>query len=147
MKHHIAAASALAVLFLGTSAFAASITNLDSKEYSFSVIEEDKTTDYTVSPSQMIENLCPNGCLIRLNSGEKDEFEFQPEDVVVIEDGQLYLDPSSTSQGDNSTEFPPEQEMPAEEGRQQGLRPSYRLNTQNRLGADTFLSFLSQPHC
>lgn len=84
----------LAALFASSSfVFAtASVTNRDDKDHKLTIIEGDKKQDFTLKPNQVLENICAQGCVLRLNDSEDDEYQLEPKDIVSIEDGYLYYD-------------------------------------------------------
>ena len=96
-----AAISAVLALALSSSLANAtiSLTNRDNRDHKLTVIEDNgaKTTDHALKPSQVLEGICPQGCVIRLNDSQEDEYELEANDKVSIEDGYLYYDePEST---------------------------------------------------
>ena len=101
---------AAALLTSSIAADAASITNRDDQEQKLTIVEGGATTEHTLKPAQVLENVCMKGCVIRLNGSEDDEYEVEGEDVVAIEEGFLYYDgpdePQSPSSGP-STPIPP----------------------------------------
>lgn len=76
------------------AAAAVSITNRDDKEHKLTIIEQDgaKKTDHVLKPSQVLENVCAKGCIVRLNDSEDDEYELEGMEIVSIEEGYLYYD-------------------------------------------------------
>jgi hypothetical protein len=82
------------------AAGAVSLTNRDDKDHKLTVIEEAgaKTTEHTLKPTQVLEGICPKGCIVRLNDSEEDEYELEPGDKVSIEEGYLYYDEPETGQ-------------------------------------------------
>jgi hypothetical protein len=83
----------LVVLGAGlASAQNASITNRDDRDHKITIIEGEVAKDHTLKPNQMLEGICPNGCVLRLNDSEDDEYQIEPTDIVSIEDGYLYYD-------------------------------------------------------
>jgi hypothetical protein len=101
---------AAALLTNSFAADAASITNRDDQEQKLTIVEGEATTEHTLKPAQVLENICMKGCVIRLNGSEEDEYEVEASDVVAIEEGFLYYDgpdePQSPSSGP-STPIPP----------------------------------------
>ena len=94
-------AVSMAVLVLsGASGWAATISNRDDKEQNITIIEGDAKADRVLKPLQVLEKICPKGCVLRLNGSDDDEYEIEPQDVVSIEDGYLYYDaPEVSPQG------------------------------------------------
>ena len=93
----------MAVLVLsGASArvsSAATISNRDDKEQNITIIEGDSKVDRVLKPQQVLEQICPKGCVLRLNGSDDDEYELEPMDVVSIEDGYLYYDAPEAAPG------------------------------------------------
>jgi hypothetical protein len=86
-------AVSLAVLvFSGFYASAATLANRDDKDHKVTIIEGDAKADQTLKPQQIVDKICPKGCVVRLNDSEDDEYQIDPEDMVSIEDGYLYHD-------------------------------------------------------
>lgn len=75
-----------------TCAQAATVTNRDAKEYKLTVLEGDKAQHHVLKPSAVLPDLCPKGCIVRLNDSENDEYELEGTEIVSIEDGYLYYD-------------------------------------------------------
>jgi hypothetical protein len=93
---------ALAGLLLSTVSAAAtvSITNRDDKDHKLTVIEGDAKADHVLKPSQVLEGICQQGCIIRLNDSEEDEYELEGSEIVSIEEGYLYYDgPEAPNEG------------------------------------------------
>lgn len=85
--------AAVALATSTTFAFAtASVTNRDEKDHKITIIEGEKKQDFTLKPNQVLENICAQGCVLRLNDSEDDEYQLEPKDQVSIEDGYLYYD-------------------------------------------------------
>jgi hypothetical protein len=101
---------AAALLASSIAADAATITNRDDQEQKLTIIEGEATTEHTLKPGQVLENICAKGCIIRLNGSEDDEYEVEGADVVSVEEGFLYYDgpdePQQPSSGP-STPIPP----------------------------------------
>jgi hypothetical protein len=96
-----AAVALLAVVASGAAADASvSLANRDTRDHKVTVIEDNgaKTSDHVVRPSQMLENICEKGCVIRLNDNQEDEYELEAGDKVSIEEGYLYYDEPENSQ-------------------------------------------------
>jgi hypothetical protein len=92
----IAAKSIMTMLMataMATSASAAaSVTNRDEKDHKVTIIEGEKKNNFTLKPTQALENICPQGCILRLNDSDDDEYQIEATDIVSIEDGYLYYD-------------------------------------------------------
>lgn len=86
----------------GMTAAAISLVNRDDKDHKLTVIEEGgaKSSDHILKPSQLLEGVCANGCVVRLNDSEEDEYQLEAGDRVSIEEGYLYYEePESAQQG------------------------------------------------
>jgi hypothetical protein len=69
------------------------VTNRDEKDHKLTVIIEGQSNrEVIIKPTQVLEDVCPKGCVIRLNDNEEDEYQLEPDDEVSIEDGYLYYD-------------------------------------------------------
>ena len=108
----LAASVAAAVAFGAEAAAAVSLTNRDDREHKVTVVEGESSQDHTLAPSAVLEGICPNGCVIRLNDNEDDEYELEGNDVVSIEEGFVYYDGPDV----------PEQPAPGEQGEGVGKR-------------------------
>jgi hypothetical protein len=94
-----------AVMLAASTSFAfasASVTNRDDKDHKITIIEGDKKQDFTLKANQVLENICAQGCVLRLNDSEDDEYQLEAKDQVSIEDGYLYYD----NQDDEKPEEP-----------------------------------------
>jgi hypothetical protein len=81
-----------ALVLSGVAASAASLSNRDDKEHKVTIIEGDAKRDEVLKPQQIVDKICPKGCVLRLNDSEDDEYQLEAEDLVSIEDGYLYHD-------------------------------------------------------
>ncbi|HEY7084653.1 MAG TPA: hypothetical protein VH519_07530 [Hyphomicrobiaceae bacterium] len=85
------------VLLLGsTAAHAVSITNRDDQDHKVTVVEGDTKTDYVLKPSQALNGICAKGCTVHLDDDEEEEYQLEADDVVSIEEGNLYYDTPGT---------------------------------------------------
>lgn len=82
----------------GSAAAAVTLVNRDAKDHKLTIIEDDgaKTQDHVLKPTQVLEGICPKGCIIRLNDSAEDEYELEAGDKVSIEEGYLYYDDPET---------------------------------------------------
>ena len=92
MSKFAVAAGAMTALLWASSAHAVTVTNRDAKEYKLTVVEGERSQDHALKPSGVLENICPKGCIVRLNDSENDEYELEGTEVVSIEEGYLYYD-------------------------------------------------------
>jgi len=81
-----------AVLIWYPAAYASSISNRDDRDYKVTVIEDTATRDHILAPSAALKGICQQGCVVRLNDSDEDEYELEGSDVVSIEGGYLYYD-------------------------------------------------------
>lgn len=98
--------SVAAAAFGAEAAAAASLTNRDDRQHKVTVVEDERSQDHTLAPSAVLEDFCPDGCVIRLNDSEDDEYELEGDETVSIEEGFVYYDDPEI----------PEQPAPGEEG-------------------------------
>ena len=80
-------------------AMAATVTNRDAKDYKLTVLEGDKAQHLMLKPSGVLQDVCPKGCIVRLNDSENDEYELEGTEIVSIEDGYLYYDVPDAAPG------------------------------------------------
>lgn len=83
-----------------TPAAALKLTNRDTGEQKLVINENSASRDQVVKPSETIEVACASGCAIQIQGGE--EYEFDGNEIVSIEDGLLFLDepaPGTTAEG------------------------------------------------
>ncbi|HEU4381091.1 MAG TPA: hypothetical protein VFR73_21180 [Hyphomicrobiaceae bacterium] len=80
-----------------TAAHAVSITNRDESDHKVTVIEGNAKTNHVLKPSQSLNGICVKGCTIQLNDTDDDEYQLEANDVVSIEDGNLFYDGSDTA--------------------------------------------------
>jgi hypothetical protein len=105
-----ALAGAATVLTVSTTLAlaAASVTNRDEKDHKITIIEGDKKQDFMLKPNQALENICIQGCTLRLNDSDDDEYQLEANDIVSIEDNYLYYD---TAEAETETK-PDEKKKP-----------------------------------
>lgn len=90
------------VLFLAVALFAApthsgaalalTVINRDDHAHKVTIIEGAKSTDHVLKPDATVESACAKGCIVRLNDSDEEEYELEGNEVVFIEDGNLYYD-------------------------------------------------------
>ncbi len=78
--------------------FAVTLTNHDTTEQKFIMIEGDAETTHTIKAGEKL-TLCEKSCVIRMPNG--DDYEFDGPEIVSLEDGILFLD-SPGAQGQAS---------------------------------------------
>ena len=89
-----------------TAADAVSITNRDDQDHKVTVVEGDAKTDYVLKPSQALNGICAKGCTVHLDDDEEEEYQLEADDVVSIEEGNLYYDTPGTPAGPAPTPAP-----------------------------------------
>lgn len=112
MRPRFTALSSITLLMAFTvAAEAVSVTNRDEREHKLTIIEGETRTDRTLKPEEVLPDICPKGCVIRLNDSDDDEYEVEGGDVVSIEEGFLYYDgpddPAAGAPGAASPAAPP----------------------------------------
>lgn len=110
------AALASASLPISSAALALSITNRDDHDHKITIVEGPRSTDHVLKPEAMIEDVCLKGCVVRLNDSEEDEYELEGNEVVSIEDGNLYYD------GPDAPASPPADDGKAGDGKGAGQK-------------------------
>lgn len=105
----------------GLATAAVSMVNRDDKDHKLTVIEEGgtKSTDHVLKPSQLLEGVCANGCVIRLNDSEEDEYQLEAGDKVSIEEGYLYYEEPESAQGGSADQGTAAKPAPAEAPKKQ----------------------------
>ena len=80
-------AAAAVVMAASASAYALTLTNRDSSEHSFTVVDDESAQTVTIQPNETRNDLCSQGCTISL--GETESMEFDGSETVMIEGGML----------------------------------------------------------
>jgi hypothetical protein len=83
----------LMILAAASQADALQVTNRDTEDHKISVTEKSGTQELTVKASQVLDGICTGGCTIKTQDGE--EYEFDGNEVVSIEEGLMFLDEPS----------------------------------------------------
>lgn len=84
-----------AALLATSQANAMQLTNRDTADYKLVLTERDTTQEMIVKPSEILDSICLKGCTIKMPDGE--EYEFDGNEVVSIEEGLMFLDDPSDS--------------------------------------------------
>ena len=92
MRVSLLAVCLSAVLTLPSAASALTVINRDDHAHKVSIVEGPRTQDHVLKPETQIENVCAKGCIVRLNDSDEEEYELEGNEVVFIEDGNLYYD-------------------------------------------------------
>jgi len=83
----------VAAAVLGAEAAASvSLTNRDDRQHKVTIVENGRSQDHTLAPAAVLEGICPNGCVIRLNDSDDDEYTLDGNESVSIEGGFVYYD-------------------------------------------------------
>lgn len=92
MRVRLLAASLIAALAFTDAALALTVINRDDHEHKVTIVEGNRKTDHVLKPEAKIDNACTKACIVRLNDSDEDEYELEGNEVVFIEDGNLYYD-------------------------------------------------------
>lgn len=87
----------IAPLLLATDGSAASLTNRDPKEHKLTVISGKDGDSRVLKPDEAWNDLCTEGCIVRLDDDENATYELEGADQVSIEDGFIYYDRDDTA--------------------------------------------------
>jgi hypothetical protein len=90
MLRHVLPALSIGTCLVAPAALAASVTNLDDTEHKVTVIEGDSKQDHVVRPGAVLQDICLEGCLIKLDDNDDDPYELEGSDVTSIEKGKLW---------------------------------------------------------
>ena len=96
MRVWLLAVCLAAVLAEISPALALTVINRDDHDHKVTIVEGPRSVDHVLKPEAQIENVCPKGCVVRLNDSDEDEYELEGNEVVFIEDGNLYYDGPDT---------------------------------------------------
>lgn len=94
---------------MGSGAHAASITNADSAEHGLSIIEGSRKRDLHVKGGDRIDQICRDGCIVRIDADTGREFVLEGTERVSIENGLIYYDGEVASKS-SETEKPAKSE-------------------------------------
>lgn len=81
-----------AALTWSSAAHSLTVINRDDHDHKVTIVEGSRSQDQVLKPEAQIENVCIKGCVIRLNDSDEEEYELEGNEVVFIEDGNLYYD-------------------------------------------------------
>ena len=79
-------------------ALALKLTNRDPVDQKLTITENAASREQTLKPTESVEGFCAAGCTIQIQNGE--EYEFDGNEVVSIEEGLLYLDEPAQGSAD-----------------------------------------------
>ena len=92
MRVCLLAVSLFAALTHTSAALALTVLNRDDHDHKVTIVEGSQKTDHVLKPDAQVENVCPKGCVLRLNDSDEEEYELEGNEVVFIEDGNLYYE-------------------------------------------------------
>jgi hypothetical protein len=90
MTRSVYVLTCLAALVAASQAEALQLTNRDTAEHKIALTEPAGTQEVLIKPSQVIDGICKTGCTMKMADGE--EYEFDGNEVVSIEEGLMFLD-------------------------------------------------------
>lgn len=97
MARSIYLLTCLAALAAASQAQALQLTNRDTAEHKIALTEPSGAQEVVIKPSQVIDGLCKAGCTMKMSDGE--EYEFDGNEVVSIEEGLMFLDEPAEGTG------------------------------------------------
>ncbi|MGI9421676.1 MAG: hypothetical protein ACR2PA_00605 [Hyphomicrobiaceae bacterium] len=74
------------------AAVAATITNADRVDRSITIIVGNRRTTHALKAGGLLEELCTDGCVVRIDDDPKRDFILEGRERVSIEDGLMYYD-------------------------------------------------------
>lgn len=86
-----------ATLAAVSQAQALQLTNRDTADHKVALTEPAGTQELQIKPSQVIDGICKSGCTMKMTDGE--EYEFDGNEVVSIEEGLMFLDEPAEGSG------------------------------------------------
>ncbi len=102
MKTLASIAAMTALVFASTAAQALTMSNLDDRAYKLQIVEGGNTKSIEIGPKARLEGLCAARCQVTVD-GDPDPYELESNDVVQLEEGQLYFeDNTAGAEGDTS---------------------------------------------
>ncbi|MBK9078629.1 MAG: hypothetical protein WBP38_11425 [Hyphomicrobium sp.] len=104
--------SSIAALLMTSTASAVTITNRGDKETKVSIIEGTAKQDLVLDVGKAIVGVCQQGCIIRLNDSESDEYELEGSESVSVDEGFLYYDDSEAGGAPDNGDAPSEKVVP-----------------------------------
>jgi hypothetical protein len=103
----------LCIVLAPQYAAALQLTNRDTTDHTLTVADTKggEKHEFKASPAQIIGDICMKGCTITMPDG--DEYEFDGNEIVAIEDGLIFLDgPYDLSEPSDSTDEGAETDEP-----------------------------------
>ena len=77
---------------LVTSAPAATITNVDTTSHAIKIAGDDPDNKRTLGPGRQLEDICPDGCILRMNGSKDHDYIIEGHELLSVEGGTLYYD-------------------------------------------------------
>ncbi len=107
MTRSVYVLTCLAALAAASQAEALQLTNRDTADHKIALTEPSGTQEVLIKPSQVIDGICKTGCTMKMADGE--EYEFDGNEVVSIEEGLMFLDEPAegNSAGSSGTDEAP----------------------------------------
>ena len=96
MPRSVAVLTAVA-LAAASPAQALKLTNRDATEQKMTIQENNGSRQQTLKPAETVDGFCTAGCTIQMQDGE--EYEFDGNEIVSIEDGLMFLDEPEQGSG------------------------------------------------
>lgn len=85
-------ASALGLAVFPLSSEAASITNRDARPHTLRIIEGKRPTDHRLQPGGRLDDVCSDGCIVRIDGDADKDFVLEGTERVSIENDLMYYD-------------------------------------------------------
>ncbi len=108
MKNSFFLIVAGSALLVSGNVFAASLTNYDETPHTLIITENGNQSKITLEGNQSVEGVCVNGCTLKY--GESEEYNLAGDEIVAIEDNQIYVDQMDNGSNDPDEEQPTETE-------------------------------------
>ena len=90
MTRSVYVLTCLAALAAASQVEALQLTNRDTADHKIALTEPSGAQEVLIKPSQVIDGICKTGCTMKMADGE--EYEFDGNEVVSIEEGLMFLD-------------------------------------------------------
>ena len=100
LRAFLLAIGLLPALALVHTAVAATLTNADRNDRTISIIKGAELRTETMKSSALIKDLCPDGCIVRIDGDPERDFILEGRERVTIENGLLYYDGEISSEAE-----------------------------------------------
>lgn len=90
MSLRIGAGVLLAAMVAGSGVMALQVTNRDAGEHTIIITENHVSRELMLKPSEMVDNICSNGCAMQLKGGQ--EYVYEGPETISIEENLMFLD-------------------------------------------------------